>query len=79
MIELGVKQQAKVDGRSPLPADLVESLSDLLASMLIEEWKVRHCQQGTETTVNSPGGLNHDDSRGIRWLGNQAEAGHHST
>jgi len=49
-----------------LPVELVESLSDLLATMLVAEWRARHSQTVTELMVNSPRGINHDDSRGTR-------------
>jgi hypothetical protein len=36
------------------PVDLIESLVDLLASMLVEEWKAQHSQIVTELMVSSP-------------------------
>ena len=48
------------------PPELVESLSDLLAAMLVAEWKAQHSQMIKEPTVSSPRGINHDDSNGIR-------------
>ena len=37
-----------------LPVDLIESLSDLLALMLVAEWKAQHSQTVAELTVSSP-------------------------
>lgn len=37
-----------------LPVELVEALSDLLASMLVDEWKAQRSQSVTEFTVSSP-------------------------
>jgi hypothetical protein len=45
-----------------LPLDLLESLSDLLASILVEEWKAQHSQIVTEFTVGSPRGFDHAES-----------------
>jgi len=51
-------RKAPANTRTPneVPLELLESLSDLLASMLIAEWKVQHSQTVTEPTVNSPRG-----------------------
>ena len=47
-------------------AELVESLSDALAQMLVAEWKAKHSQGITAVMVNSPRGFNHADSTIIR-------------
>lgn len=52
--ETGVSRQ----GVQTLAPELLESLSDLLATMLVNAWGTQHSQGLTQSTVKTPGGLN---------------------
>lgn len=57
----GSGEASTADLAQPYPEELVESLSDLLAQMLVNAWKSEYSQGVTAATVNSPGGSNRRD------------------
>ena len=54
----GSGEASAADLVQPYPEALVESLSDLLAQMLVNAWKDEYSQPVPVATVNSPGGSN---------------------